>query len=210
MRILEVCRDPAGQLITFVMPLIAAVRKHHQSVVRLGANDTAGALGRLSHSIKGQEVGLLDLERLPQELQPRTQYPGQCVLIGYAEHDDCTPIVAVEVDTLRDLAAGDGEEGGSAAAVAGAPEGIQRHAGLLHVRGLDEQQLVRHQLIKDAHVVPLGHDLIHVPVRHEEAHHPVRHHRCKLHQHLAVAPDHVRVRAQIELGGHRILIRPPR
>ena len=46
-------------------------RAHHHAIVCLGADDTAHALRALAHSIERQVVALLDLERLPQVLQPR-------------------------------------------------------------------------------------------------------------------------------------------
>ena len=48
---------------------------HHHSVVCFGADDAAHALRRLPHSIKGQVVALLDLEGLPEILQPGPALP---------------------------------------------------------------------------------------------------------------------------------------
>ena len=43
---------------------------HHHAIVSLGADDSPHALSSLPHSIKSQEVTLLDLEHLSHVLQP--------------------------------------------------------------------------------------------------------------------------------------------
>ena len=141
--------DPARQLVALVGAVVPLVRKDDDAVVRLSADDAAGALRRLPDGVEGEEVRLVDGARVSQELEPRAQHPAERVLEGHAEQQDGAPVVAVKVDALRNLAARDREEDGAAAAVARALEVLERHGGLEHVGRLDEDELVLEHLQGD-------------------------------------------------------------
>ena len=66
------------------------------------------------------------------------------------------------------LAARNREEDGAAPAVARALEVVERERRLEHIGRLDEDELVVHDLLEHAHVVPLAHDLLQARVRREE------------------------------------------
>lgn len=57
----------------------------------------------LPHGIEREEVALVDLVLLLHVLQPRLQDLAERVLEGDPEDDDSAAVVAIKVDTLRDL-----------------------------------------------------------------------------------------------------------
>jgi hypothetical protein len=47
------------------------VSKHHDAIIGLAPQYAAHALRRVPHRVEGQEVAFLDLELVPQVLEPR-------------------------------------------------------------------------------------------------------------------------------------------
>jgi hypothetical protein len=92
----------------------------------------------------GQSV-LAEDRLLILEVQRAPQNAGQSVLVGNAEHDDAAAVVAVEIDALCHLPAGDGEENGAPPAVASPPEVVEGERCLHHIHRLYEHQLQCHE-----------------------------------------------------------------
>lgn len=65
---------------------------------------------------------------------------------------------------------------------------------------LDEDELVGHDVVEDAHPMPRVDGAVHVQVRHKEADDAVRHHLGQLYEQLPVVPAH-------PLGQARPLVR---
>ena len=60
--------------------------------------------------------------------------------------------------------------------------------------------------LQDAHLIPLGHNGVHVGVAHKKGHNTVRNDKGQLHQHPAVVAHNIGVIAHVKLGAEWHLV----
>ena len=99
--------DPVRNLLEKVLPLITSIGKDHEPVVVLASQNSANALGCLSHSIKSQEVLTPDGILLFKELHASPQVSGQRVLERHTKNYHSSTVVIIEIHAFRHFSPSD-------------------------------------------------------------------------------------------------------
>jgi hypothetical protein len=196
---LDVRLDPLRELILLVAAVIPRVRKDHQTIVHLAAEDSADALARLSHRIERQKIVLPNPIVVFEIGTTRVQMPRESVLIRHAKNHDATPVVLCEIDTLRNLAAGDGEEYGTATILARLFIIIQGMHSFKVIFRLNIDQFVSLDFLQYFHFIPLQYHVLHVLVACKEDNNSVRDDLGELDEQLALVLNVALVFALVKL-----------